>query len=88
MNDAPLFSAADARYLDDLADRRDEKGSDWCREKGVGRERAKLDARPANVTPIFTEPKLESGLQLAREMNRMILAIFCRSCGRCELGQE
>lgn len=88
MQDVPLFSAADARYLDDLGDRRDEKGAAWCQEKGVGRERARLDARPLNVTPIFTEPRLEAGLQLAREMNRMILAIFCRSCGRCELGSE
>lgn len=88
MPDMPLFSAADARYLDELADKRDERGSEWCQEKGVGRERARLDARPVNVTPIFTEPKLESGLQLAREMNRMTLAIFCRACGRCMLGMQ
>lgn len=88
MPDMPLFSAADARYLDELADKRDEKGAAWCKEKGFGRERAKADARPPNVTPIFTDPKLESGMQIAREMNRMILAIFCRQCGRCELGQE
>lgn len=88
MQEAPLFSVADARYLDELAEKRDERGSEWCQEKGVGRERAKADARPPNVTPIFQDPKLEAGMNTAREMHRITLTIFCRACGRCELSRE
>lgn len=85
---APLFSAADAKYLDDLADERDKRGAAWCSKKGVGRERDRAEAHPSNVTPIFQNPELEAALQSAREMRRMTLTIFCRSCARCERGQE
>lgn len=82
----PEFSAADVRLWDRLAEKRDRKGADWCKESGFGAERRSLDrAQPFDVISLFGYEEAEREVARARERHRVRLAEICRACPlRCE----
>lgn len=82
------FSAADVRLWDRIAEKRDRKGAEWCKEEGFGAERRSLDrAQPYDVINLFGHDEAERAVARAREVHRERLAAICKKCARCELGR-
>jgi hypothetical protein len=84
----PNLSLADVLRWDELAEKRDRKGSDWCKERGFGRERSLLEAHPRVVIALFPPSDSDRTMAEIRETGRVQLADICRHCGRCELGLD
>lgn len=79
------FALADVMRWDELAAKRDEKGSKWCRKHGFGRERGLLEAHPRVVIALFPPSETDRTIAEIRESGRQHLMGVCRRCGRCEL---
>lgn len=80
MAETPNFAIADALMWDDLAEKRDRKGSDWCETSGFGSWRRILaDGRPT----LFNETGTEQSLDAARARARVVIPAICKACGRC-----
>lgn len=82
----PEFSAADVRLWDRLAEKRDRKGAEWCKESGFGAERRSLDrAQPADVITLAGYDEDARAIARTREWHRAKLAGLCKKCARCDL---
>lgn len=85
-DDTPRISFSDQRLWDKLAEKRDRKGADWCKESGFGSERRSLDrAQPADVITLAGYDEHEREVARVREEHRAKLAGICKKCGRCDL---
>jgi hypothetical protein len=82
---APVrIAAVDLLHWWKVLAKRDRKGSDWCRRKGIGKQRSVLtDA--ANVLPFGKISEGDRLLTEARAHHSATLAAICRECGRCPL---
>lgn len=82
------FSAADVRLWDRLAEKRDRKGAEWCKESGFGAERRSLDrAQPVDVISLAGYDEDARAIARTREWHRVKLAGLCKKCGGCELAE-
>jgi hypothetical protein len=85
----PQYAAGDLVRWEKKLQKRDKRGADWCKEKGIGEERRWLDhALPENVIPILGEDEAQAERAMARdrEAARAALRSICKTCKRCELG--
>lgn len=81
------FTAVDLLHWEKLKEKRDKKGSEWCRDKGIGKERQLLLPRPASVVPFRKVEIAERAMEQAKSDTYEALGSICRSCGRCVLAE-
>ena len=80
-----LLENMEPSHLGRLIEKRDRKGAHWCREKGIGRERAAL-AREIDVLPFRKLTVADIVLGRARSHAAAAMLTVCRDCRlRCGL---
>lgn len=73
-----------------LGAQRARKGAKWCRAHGVGavRDALRLSAEQLLSVSILTKDAAPNALQVRTIETESLLALQCRMCGKCPLGQR